>query len=131
MKKILLIEDNHEIAEHVADILIISGYIVDIANNSDRGQQSLFNYKADLIISDITMPGMDGLELLQLIRKDPSHKSLPFIILSGRTSAQDVEAGLNAGANIYLRKPCDADELVLSVSQLIGRRGYSQTTPQV
>ena len=119
MKKILLIEDNREVAESIADILILSGYIVSVALNGDKGKQSLFHYRPDLIISDIIMPGMNGLDLLQLIRKDPIYTKLPVILLSGKTADRDVMDGMNAGANVYLRKPCDTDELVLSVSQLI------------
>jgi DNA-binding response OmpR family regulator len=91
MKKILLIEDDQKIAENVADILIISGYIVDIASDSDKGQESLFHYRADLIISDIVMPGMSGIELCQLVRKDPIRKRLPVVLLSGKTTERDVQ----------------------------------------
>jgi DNA-binding response OmpR family regulator len=119
MKRILLIEDNSDIAQSIADILILSGYIVSVVTNGDKGQQSLFSYRPDLIISDILMPGMNGLELLDILRKDSVYRKIPFIILSGKTTDQDVQEGLGAGANIYLKKPCNADELVLSVSRLI------------
>jgi len=113
MKRILVIEDNPDVAENIAEILTVNGYVVSVVNNGDKGQQSLFNYKPDLIISDISMPGMNGLELLDLLRKDPNYRKLPFIFLSGKTSDQDVRKGLDAGANVYLTKPCDADKLVL------------------
>lgn len=122
MKKILLVEDNPEAAENIADILIISGYIVYVASNGDKGQQSLFGYRPDLIISDITMPGMDGLELLDLVRKNPVYNKIPFVFLSGRSKEEDVVLGINAGANEYLLKPCDADQLIQSVSRLIDRQ---------
>jgi DNA-binding response OmpR family regulator len=119
MKKILLVEDNQEFAENIMDLLILSGYVACVAENGDKGQQSLSNYRPDLIISDVHMPGMNGLELLQLIRKDKNNAKLPIILLSAKTTDQDVENGKNAGANLYLKKPCDPDELVLSVSQLL------------
>jgi DNA-binding response OmpR family regulator len=119
VKKILLIEDNQQIAESIADALIISGYIVCIASNGNNGRQSLFNYKPDLIISDILMPGMNGIELLEIIRQDSRYFNLPFILLSDSTSEEYVVNGKNIGANMCLKKSSDFDELLLSVSLLL------------
>jgi DNA-binding response OmpR family regulator len=119
MKKVLLVEDDTHLAENIADILILEGYIVCLAANGDKGQQSLLNYKPDIVISDVSMPGMDGIELVQLIRQDPFYRKVPVILLSGKIADQDVQNGKNAGANIYLKKPFDVDELVFSVSKLL------------
>jgi DNA-binding response OmpR family regulator len=119
MKKILVIEDDQQFAERMADALIISGYVVCIASNGDKGQQSLYSYKPDLIISDILMPGMNGIEFLDIIRHDPKYFKLPFILFSDKVSEGYVVTGKSIGANMCLRKASDFDELILSVSQLL------------
>ena len=119
MKKILLVEDDKSLAEIITDILLIHGYIVDVADTGDKGRQSLFSYKPDIVISDVSMPGMNGIDLVQLIRKDPLHKSVPVILLSARTTIKDIQNGRDAGADIYLTKPCKAEDLVSSVSRLL------------
>jgi CRP/FNR family cyclic AMP-dependent transcriptional regulator len=122
MKKILLVEDDAQLAENIADILILDGYIVCLAGNGDKGQQSLCGYTPDIIISDVLMPGMNGIELVQLIRKHPLYRKTPIILLSAKTTDQDIQNGKNAGANIYLKKPFDADELLRSVSKLMNTK---------
>jgi CheY-like chemotaxis protein len=119
MKKILVIEDDAQFAERIADTLIFNGYIVCVAGNGDKGQQSLFGYRPDLIISDILMPGMNGLELLDIIRQDPKYFNVPFILLSDKNSEKYLANGEGAGASMCLSKSCDFDELVLSVSRLL------------
>jgi DNA-binding response OmpR family regulator len=121
MKKILVVEDDKEFAERIADDLILNGYIVCIASNGDKGQQSLFSYKPDLIISDIILPGMNGIELLELIRQDPRYIKLPYILLSDKTSNRYVDDGKSAGANACLEKSNDFDELIFSVSALLNK----------
>jgi CheY-like chemotaxis protein len=119
MKKILVIEDNKQFAERIADALILYGYIVSIASNGDRWQQSLFSYRPDLIISGIVRSGMNEFELSDLIRQDPRYFNLPFILMSDKDSEEDVVSGTNAGASIHLKKSCSSDELAHSVSQLL------------
>jgi DNA-binding response OmpR family regulator len=119
MKKILIVEDNKEFAERMADALILNGYVVCIATNGDKGQQSLFSYKPDLIISDVLRSGMSGIELLDLIRKDIRYFNLPFILLSDKTNGKYVLDGNNMGATMFHNRSGDFDELVLSVSRLL------------
>jgi PleD family two-component response regulator len=70
----------------------------------DKGQQSLFGCRPDLIISDALMPGMDGFELLDLVRKDIKHFKLPFILLSDKTSKNYVLDGKSVGATMFHNK---------------------------
>jgi CheY-like chemotaxis protein len=93
-----------------------------MAANIDKGQQSLFSCKPDIIISDVLMPGMNGIELVQLIRKHPLYRNIPIILLSAKTTDHDIQNGRNAGANMYLKKPFDADELVRAVSSLLNNK---------
>ena len=108
MKRILLIEDNRELAERIADILIMSGYIVSITHKGDNGKQSFFGYWPDFVISDICMSETDKREFLEIIRKDNVYTKLPTIVLTGKATGLGV---------VIFKKPYDADEFVCSVSQ--------------
>jgi len=119
MKKILVVEDDIELAENISDILILHGYIVSVVSNGERGKQLLFRYHPDLIISDVLMPGMNGIEFVRSIRKEPLHRNTPIIFFSAKVADDDVQKGKDAGANLYLKKPFDTDMLVESVSKLL------------
>ena len=124
MKKVLLVEDDMQLAENIADILILNGYVVSRAANGDKGQQMLAGYTPDIIISDVIKPGMNGIELVQLIKKDHRYRAIPVILISGKTTEKDVQEGKNAGASLYLNKPVDADILIRSVSKLLKRATF-------
>jgi adenylate cyclase len=118
MKKILVVESNKGYAEHIADVLILNGYGVYIVTNADKQEQSLSSYRPDLIISTILMPGMVGVECLELIRNDGRYFNLPFILLWEKEREKNTFAGKDS-PGICLEKAFDCDELVLSVSRLL------------
>lgn len=122
MKKILLVEDDLQLAENIADLLILGGYVVCHAANGDEGQQALSCYAADLVVSDVLMPVMTGIELVEHLRRDPLRRHIPVILLSGNNTEYDIQKGQDAGANIYLTKPFDPNELVNAVGQLLARK---------
>jgi CheY-like chemotaxis protein len=119
MKKILLVADDTQLAENILDTLILNGYVVCHAANGDKGQQSLVSYKPDIIISDVVMCGMNGIELVQLIKQDHRYRTIPIILISGRAAETDDQNEKKAGANIYLSKPVDTDVLIQSVNKLL------------
>ncbi len=113
---ILLAEDNADMRDYVRRLLQEGGYEVETAGD---GQQALIlaaKQSYDLILSDVMMPRMDGIELLREIRKDPNLKTTPFILLSARAGEEFRVQGLNAGADDYLSKPFTARELFSRVS---------------
>jgi DNA-binding response OmpR family regulator len=122
MKKILLVEDDAQLAENIADILILNGYVVCRAANGDKGQQMLVGYTPDIIISDVIMPGMNGLELVQLVKQDHRYRTIPVILISRKTTEKDAQIGKDAGANLYLNKPVDSDILIRSVAKLLRQK---------
>jgi DNA-binding response OmpR family regulator len=75
----------------------------------------------DLLITDVMMPSVDGLTMIQTMRKVERLRSIPVIILSSRTSPQDVVSGINAGAKYYVTKPFKLDDLLAKVRRAIGR----------
>jgi CheY-like chemotaxis protein len=119
MKKILLVEDNESLAENLNDLFHNLGFAVRLATNGREALHALVDYRPDLIITDVVMPLMDGLELTIIIRKNHSNRDIPIIVMSAKTTPEDRQAGLDAGANAYLKKPCSVEEIIDAIDKLL------------
>jgi CheY-like chemotaxis protein len=119
MKTILLVEDTAPLAENISDVLENFGFQVTIAVNGSEALMMLDSVKPDLIITDVLMPVMNGIEFIKKVREIPAYNVLPIIILSARATATDIERGKSAGANWYLTKPCSAEELIDTINKII------------
>ncbi|WP_205503362.1 response regulator [Rufibacter psychrotolerans] len=115
MKKILLIEDNHEIRENIAEILALANYDVLEAEHGKAGVELAKAQKPDLIICDIMMPQLDGYGVLHMLSKNPATSGIPFIFLTAKSEKDDFRKGMNLGADDYLTKPFDDLELLDAV----------------
>ncbi|HRI79123.1 MAG TPA: response regulator [Cyclobacteriaceae bacterium] len=115
MKKILLIEDNNEIRENTAEILSLADYAVITAENGKIGVERAQAESADLIICDIMMPELDGYGVLHILSKKPEMAAIPFIFLTAKTEKSDVRKGMELGADDYLTKPFDDNELLNAI----------------
>jgi DNA-binding response OmpR family regulator len=109
---ILLIEDDPDICDLVAIYLRKEGFRVDIATNAEQGLNLFQRSAYDLLISDIMLPGMDGMKLVQTIR---SQTDIPIIFLTSKKGPQDIVAGLNIGGDDYVTKPFEPEVLVARV----------------
>jgi two-component system sensor histidine kinase/response regulator len=121
---ILFVDDNPALLRSVERLLQMEGYEVMLASN---GHEALQHLKAaaplpDLIISDITMPGMDGFEFYKEMRKHSQWTDIPFIFLTARDQVEDLEQGYSLGADDYLVKPLDQDRLLWIVRGKLRRR---------
>lgn len=120
MKKlILLIEDTEDLGEMICDILTFSGYQVNWSKNGSEGLTQYFSSKPDLIITDLVMPIMNGLEFITKIHEIDKQNRVPIIILSAKATPEDKEAGFRAGASLYLNKPCSSQLLLKSIDDLL------------
>lgn len=119
MTKVLLVEDTVALAENIADILRMEGFSVLMAYNGAEGYALLEEKQPQIVITDVVMPEMDGLELTRKIRGNPAFKHIPVIILSAKTAEEDMQATRDAGANLHLKKPCDSNLLVDSIKKFI------------
>ncbi len=117
---ILLIEDNRGIAEMVGEFLERRGYEVDYAADGITGLHLAVSHGFDVIILDLMLPGMDGLDLCRKLRQE-AKKSTPVLMLTARDTLQDKLTGLDAGADDYLVKPFEIRELEARVRALIRR----------
>ncbi|CAN5914511.1 hypothetical protein BH24BAC1_BH24BAC1_17680 [soil metagenome] len=115
MKKILLIEDNQEIRENIAEILTLANYEGVEAENGKVGVVAAKETQPDLIICDIMMPQLDGYGVLHLLSKNPATAGIPFIFLTAKSEKVDFRKGMNLGADDYLTKPFDDLELLDAV----------------
>lgn len=120
MSLILLIEDNHDIAAMVGDHLEQSGHEVDYAADGVTGLHLAVTGEADLIVLDLMLPGLDGLDVCRKLREE-ANKSTPILMLTARDTIEDKVAGLDAGADDYLVKPFEMAELDARLRALLRR----------
>jgi two-component system sensor histidine kinase and response regulator WspE len=121
-KRVLVVDDSLTVRELERKLLDSGGYAVDVAVDGMDGWNAVRTGHYDLVVTDVDMPRLDGVELLKLIRKDPRLKSLPVMIVSYKDRQEDRSRGLEAGADYYLTKASFHDETLLQVvTDLIGR----------
>ncbi|QOD62344.1 response regulator [Polaribacter haliotis] len=120
-KTILIVEDNFELQNFIKDLLS-DQYNILQAENGKEGFYYAKNNIPDLIISDIMMPEMDGIELCQALNKDNLTKHIPVILLTAKNSTQSKITGLKAGALEYINKPFNTNELLLKVNNIINSK---------
>lgn len=118
--RILVVEDELDLQEAIADGLRMEGYAVDTCSNGEDAYKLAYIENYDLIILDLNLPKMDGLKVLEKLRKD--NKELKVLILSARSSVNDKVKGLDIGANDYLTKPFDFAELEARIRNLLRRK---------
>lgn len=124
--RIILVEDDELLADGIRTGLRQDGYSVDWFGDGNHAAQALQTDQFDLMVLDLGLPGKDGMQLLSQLRQE--HRSLPVLILTARDSLEDRVAGLDAGADDYMIKPFDLEELNARVRALIRRdRGRSST----
>jgi DNA-binding response OmpR family regulator len=116
MKKVLIIEDNKDVRENTADILELANYEVCTAANGKLGVELAKKVNPDIILCDIMMPELNGYEVLQHLRKDKKTASIPFIFLTAKAERTDVRKGMNLGADDYLTKSFEENELLEAIS---------------
>lgn len=123
--KLLLIEDDAALCEFLEQMLLLDGYAVTVCQNGRLGLQVLQEQDFDALILDRMLPGMDGLDLLKQIRQ--KGYTLPVLMLTALGAPADKVEGLDAGADDYLAKPFDAEELKARLRALLRSRtgGYS------
>ena len=124
MKKILLIDDNKDLRENTADILKLAEYDVLTAENGKIGVIRAKQHKPDLVICDIMMPEMNGYDVLQVLNNDPNIAGTPFIFLTAKTDRADMRLGMNLGADDYLTKPFEEQELLAAISCRLKKKEF-------
>jgi two-component system sensor histidine kinase and response regulator WspE len=120
-KRVLVVDDSLTVRELERKLLSNAGYEAEVAVDGMDGWNALRAGHFDLLVTDIDMPRMDGIELVTLLRRDPRVKSLPVVIVSYKDRPEDRQRGLEAGADYYLAKSSFHDQTLLkAVVELIG-----------
>ncbi len=122
MKKILIIEDDLDLLENTADYLREEGFKVITAEDGTKGvQQALLDFP-DLILCDISMPGLDGYEVFKTLQDISTTSTIPFVFLTAKTEKEDIRMGMQLGADDYITKPFDYDELLTAINTRIDKQ---------
>ncbi|GAB4413458.1 MAG: hypothetical protein OHK0039_20370 [Bacteroidia bacterium] len=127
---VLIVEDNPDLIFYLQSVLV-NHYSLKIARNGAEGIAMALELIPDLIISDVIMPQKDGFELCETLKTDQRSSHIPIILLTARATQADKIEGLTRGADSYMAKPFDKEELLVRVEQLIAlRRSLQQTYAQ-
>ncbi|HQT92074.1 MAG TPA: response regulator [Candidatus Kryptobacter bacterium] len=121
MQKILVVEDTKEIASLVKFKLLSAGFEVKVAGDGQEGLALAKEFMPDLIIMDVMMPVMNGLETLMNLKSDFKCRSIPVILLTAQSTEEEVVRGLELGADDYVTKPFSPQELLVRVKILLAR----------
>ena len=119
--RVLLVEDNEDLLHFLKDVLN-DQYTVTLARDGKEALKLLDSDNIDLIVSDIMMPGMDGLELCKSLKNDIRTSHIPIILLTAKTSGEDEVKGLEIGADDYISKPFNPGALLLRISNIMETR---------
>lgn len=121
-KRILVVDDEPDVTELLEYKLEQEGYAVDVLNDSMSFVAKVREFQPDLMLLDIMMPELNGLQLCRIARSDPAMKNTPIIFLTAKGEAEDRVKGLETGADDYIAKPFNTKELLLRVGKML-RRG--------
>lgn len=111
-ERLLIIEDNEEVRENLAEILELYGYVTSTAENGLEGVKTCIQEQPDMVLCDIMMPELDGYGVLNLLAENERTAGIPFIFITAKTETEDIRRGMNLGADDYITKPFYKDELL-------------------
>lgn len=118
---ILVVEDNADIQNYISSLLD-DNYQVRFASDGQEGYDKAYDFRPELIITDLTMPVMDGFELCNAIRSNQHLNHIPIIVITAKSSEEDKELALSLGANAFMVKPFSAKELKIRVEKLLQQK---------
>jgi len=122
---VLVVEDDPTILQLLEVNFEMEGFVVLRAEDGEQGLAVAREAKPDVVVSDVMMPKMSGIEMLQALKADPATKSIPVLLLSAKAQGADVRGGLEAGADDYVTKPFEPLDLIDRVNAVLLRSGES------
>lgn len=125
-EKILVVEDEEDILELIKYNLVKEGYQVTTAASGEEAVKAAQRSVPELILLDIMLPGMDGLEVCRVLKHDPATMKTPIIMLTAKGEESDIVAGLELGADDYMTKPFSPKVVIARVRNLLRRKGRDE-----
>lgn len=122
-KKILVVDDEPDVTDLLAYTLKAKGFLVEAVNNPNASVGLARTFSPDLVILDVMMPELNGIQICRMLRADPALKNVPVIFLTAKAEEGDRIQGLEIGADDYVSKPFSTKELVLRVQSILRRSG--------
>jgi DNA-binding response OmpR family regulator len=119
---ILIVEDDPETRQFYLDVLARGGFQVEQAHNGYQALEKALRCSPDLIITDIAVPGLDGIELCRRLRANDRTQAIPVLAITGYGDRQYPDRAFGAGANQVLTKPCEPEHLIAEARRLIDRK---------
>ena len=116
---ILVVDDYQDAREMYAEYLQFSGFRVAEARNGNEAVEKAFSLKPDLILMDLSLPGMDGWEATRRLKSDEATRHIPIVALTGHALAGASEGAKKAGCDSFVTKPCLPDDLVVEVRRML------------
>jgi chemosensory pili system protein ChpA (sensor histidine kinase/response regulator) len=120
--KVLVAEDSPLIRDAIQRELTRAGFEVSVAEDGEQALRLARESRFDAVSSDVTMPKMDGYELVRALRQEPHYRQIPIVMVTSKDARIDAMKGFDAGADAYLAKPAEADELVRTLEALLRRK---------
>jgi two-component system chemotaxis response regulator CheY len=120
MARILIADDEESIRDLIKEVLMPHGHTFELAGNGKEAMDKLRNGGFDLAIVDRNMPGMSGIELVQLIRQNPKIATMKVLMCTGASVTREIDEAFQAGANDYVLKPLNFAQLLAKVSKALG-----------
>lgn len=127
MTSILIVEDDPAIRQNLQRLLRLEGFSTEVAENGLEALEKLADQLPDLVLSDVSMPGMDGQQLLSELRSQPRTADLPFILLTAMADRASIRQGMNTGADDYITKPFQREEVLEAIRARLERASRQQT----
>ena len=121
-KTVLIVEDEADAAELFAEMMRVSGFRVRKTSSSAPALSMMTEEKPDLVLLDIMMPEISGLDILRQMRQDPALTDIPVVVVSAKSLPADIRHGMEAGASTYLTKPVGFLELKEAVERALDRQ---------
>lgn len=118
-KTVVVVEDETDAAEMFAEMMRVSGFRVLKSHSSTPAINIIQAKKPDIVILDVMMPDVSGLEVLKFMRRDPTLSNIPVIVVSAKSMPGDIKTGLEAGASVYLTKPVSFLDLKQAVEKVL------------
>jgi len=130
-KRILVIDDDSSILKLVTDLLTEEGFGVIAASCGEEGIKKVHQSKPNLVILDLRLPDMDGFQICQTLKKDKSVSNIPIIMLTVKSAKSSTVAGLEMGADDYIVKPFNQEELIARVKTVLRRAERSERVEEI